>query len=155
MGGRTPGSTSQASSTPSTLPSSTPGAYGGHDHSFTLQMIMELQKSSGAIETQLKALGAQLEKIEQRHSKADEKTDLKIDKLDDSLRGVQNKISVLSKLSVILFAAAVLVGGVAWTVTQDAFKEITKTAINSALVSNMKELPVPVPPSTTSTRPSP
>lgn len=155
MAGMTPDSKGQASSTPGTLPSSTPGAYGGHDHSFTLQMIMELQRSSGAIETQLKALGAQLEKIEQRHSKADEKTDLKIDKLDDSLRGVQNKISVLSKLAVILFAAAVLVGGVAWTVTQDAFKDITKTAINSALASNIKELPAPAPLPATSTRPSP
>lgn len=106
---------------------------------------MELQKSSGAIETQLKALREQLNKIEDRHSKADEKTDSKIDKLDDSLRGVQNKISVLSKVSVILFAAAVMVGGVAWTVTQDAFKDITKSAINSALASTIKTSP-PLPP---------
>ncbi|WP_160055755.1 hypothetical protein [Pseudomonas sp. R84] len=141
MGGRTPGSDGQPGITPGTLPSSPPSTFSSHDHSFTLQMIMELQKSSGAIETQLKALRDQLNKIEDRHSKADEKTDSKIDKLDDSLRGVQNKISVLSKVAVILFAIAVMVGGVAWTVTQDAFKDITKTAINSALASSVKTSP--------------
>ncbi|WP_198919739.1 hypothetical protein ACCM60_03940 [Pseudomonas chlororaphis subsp. aureofaciens] len=141
MGGRTPGSGSQSASTPESLPSSQPTNFSSHDHSFTLQMIMELQKSSGAIETQLKALRDQLNKIEDRHSKADEKTDSKIDKLDDSLRGVQNKISVLSKVAVILFAAAVMVGGVAWTVTQDAFKDITKSAINSALAGSVKASP--------------
>ncbi|MBA1222617.1 hypothetical protein G7017_17235 [Pseudomonas fulva] len=94
---------------------------------------MELQKSSGSIETQIKTLCEHLTKIEDRHEKMMDKFESKIDGLDGSVRSVRTGIKVLAQVSTVLFSLALLAGGVLWTLSQDAVKDIAKTAINSTI----------------------
>lgn len=136
MGGRNPSTSSmQPGSTPQALPSGNPTSLSGIDHSFTLQTIMELQKSCGALSAQLTALSGQIDRMERNASDGANRFDDKLDGLADSIRTVENKIQIVSKVGGILFGVFIVVAGVAWTVTQDAFKDIAKTAINSTIAS--------------------
>ncbi|MNM71063.1 hypothetical protein D3C81_827160 [compost metagenome] len=133
MGGINPGGTQ--SSTPSSLPTGTPQQFGMPDHSFTLQAIMELQKSCGALTAKLDSLSGQIDRMEQTIKSDANRFDDKLDDVDQSVRDVETRIKIGTKVAYILFAMLVAVVGVGWTLTQDAFKDVTKTAINSALLS--------------------
>lgn len=152
MAGRNPPQSSQVNSTPATLPSGNPGGYaGGVDHSFTLQAIMELQKSCGVLTAQISAMSGQLDRLEKSGTDSINKFDDKIDDLKTSVRSVESKLTIVSKVGAILFVLGVAAAGVIWTVTQDAFKDIAKTAINSTIASNSKP---GIPPSAVTQLPS-
>jgi hypothetical protein len=180
-------------STPETLPAGNPGGFGAVDHSFTLQAVMDLQRSTGAISAQLIALVEQAEKAEKRyadlaekaerrhaelaekaekrhaelaekaekrhseqagrsdsrHGELQDRIDIKLDGLGESVRCVENKISVATKVTYVLFAIAVVVIGVIWTATQDMVKEIVKSGVSSTISSSAKSEPKDSPSSTT------
>lgn len=148
MGARTPPVSSQVTSPPQTLPAGNPSSYsGGMDHSFTLQAIMELQKNCGALTAQISSLSGQIDRMEKSGTDSANKFDDKIDDLTTSVRGVESKLTIVSKVGGILFLLGVAAAGVIWTVTQDAFKDIAKTAINSTIVNTSKPTDIPISPS--------
>lgn len=99
---------------------------------------MELQKSCGALTAQINSLSGQIDRMEKNGTDNTNKFDDKIDGLATSIRGVESKLTIVSKVGGILFLLGVAAAGIVWTVTQDAFKDIAKTAINSTIVSNAK-----------------
>jgi hypothetical protein len=106
---------------PAQEPLSEPVPYTAHqDHSFTLQAIMELQKSSGKVEAALLA-----------NTSAIEKLDAKIDRVEEKLSGVTHKIYAASVVVALLIAVGAFVVNKAWDVAAGHLVDIAKTVITA------------------------
>lgn len=101
-------------------------------------MIMELQKNSGAMTAQLKAIADQLEKMERRQAETEGKVEGKMETLTVSIRDVETKITVVSRVGYVVTSLAIILVGVVWSASQDTVKDIAKTAINSTIASAAK-----------------
>lgn len=91
---------------------------GHHDHSFTLQAIMELQKSVGQISAEVKALAV-----------ASEKIDGKLDKIEEKVSGVTHKLYAAGVVMTILLVIGGFLINKAWDMAASHVTEIAKTAI--------------------------
>lgn len=96
---------------------------------------MELQKSCGSLTAKLESLSGQIDRMELGIKEDSNRFDDKLDGVVQSVRDVDTRIRIGTKVAYILFAILVSVVGIGWTLTQDAFKDVTKTAINSAFLS--------------------
>lgn len=83
-----------ADSTPGGEPSVTPPFSGHHDHSFTLQTVMALQKSVGELTGEIRAMNASIGRVE-----------TKLDKLEDKVSAVTHKIYAAGVVLTIAMAA--------------------------------------------------
>jgi hypothetical protein len=104
--------------TPATI-STEPAPYTGHqDHSFTLQVVMELQKSVGALEATIKANTTAIDKLDARIGRTEEKTESRLEgvegKLDARLGRVEEKLSEVTKK---IYAAGAILGILVWVVS--------------------------------------
>lgn len=82
---------------------STPTGAGFHDHSFTLQALMELQRSTGELSAAIRSTTDAIEKL-----------DAKVDRLEDKLSGVTHKIYAAGVVLAILVAVGAFVVDKAW-----------------------------------------
>ncbi|GAB1393341.1 hypothetical protein MASR1M60_15040 [Rhodocyclaceae bacterium] len=98
---------------------STPPSFSGHhDHSFTLQAIMELQKTVGQLSAEIKALAA-----------ASEKAAGKLDKIEDKVSGVTHKLYAAGVVITILLVVGGFIINKAWDMAANHITEIAKAAI--------------------------
>jgi hypothetical protein len=87
-----------------------PAPYNGHhDHSFTLQAIMELKGSVGKIEATLEA-----------NTRAIEKLDAKLDKIEEKLSGATHRIYAAGAVLTVLVGIGAFVVDKAWDVAVTA-----------------------------------
>jgi hypothetical protein len=94
-----------------------PAPYNGHhDHSFTLQAIMELKGSAGKVEATLEA-----------NTRAIEKLDAKLDKIEEKLSGVTHKIYAAGILLTALVGIGVFVVDKAWDIVTASY-DVTPAA---------------------------
>lgn len=129
----------QPSSTPGSLPAATPQSYGMVDHSFTLQTVMELQKNVGALTSQVQHLAGVIEKLEGTVSGNTEKLDQRLGGLEGDVRAVHTKVSLTGRVGLILAGLLSLAVGAAWAVSQDAIKDVAKTAIGQAISAAVQQ----------------
>lgn len=125
------GSPQQPMGTPDQLGNNagvTPQHYVSSDHSFTLQTIMELQKSNGQLTTAIDSLKEVIEK-----------QDKKLNTIDDTVTGVTKKIYAAT----VVLAILVCVGGFIVNKSWDMMvKQITSPAVTQYQVpprSNQKQ----------------
>jgi hypothetical protein len=99
-------------------PASTPDHYPIQDHSFTLQMIMELQRSVGQISESMNQTNRNLERldssIECRLDRTDEKSERRFDSLESSMSGVKTTIAVAGIILAIILTVGSFVINKAW-----------------------------------------
>ncbi|WP_430310010.1 hypothetical protein [Pseudomonas sp. PONIH3] len=93
---------------------------------------MELQKSCGQLAAKIDFLSGQIDKMEGGIKSDADRFDDRLDNVDKAVRDVDTRIKIGTKVAYILCAILVAVVSVGWTLTQDAFKDVTKTAITSA-----------------------
>lgn len=90
---------------------STPQYTGSHDHSFTLQTIMELQKNTGQLTEAINSLRSAIEKQESKIDKAETIIDNKMDKLETNicnrLEKVESSVSIVTHK---IYAATIILG---------------------------------------------
>lgn len=129
-------------STPDFLPASNPSPL-MVDHSFTLQAVMELQRNVGGLTSSIQHLTVTLERIEAASKDEKSRIDGKMEEVSSGLSSLSTKFSVATKVGLILMP--ILVGGVgiAWTVSQDAVKDIAKSAINAAILNSAQGAAAP------------
>lgn len=119
-------------STPQATPAGTPSPTerGQHGHDFTLQAVMEMQKSIGGLESSVKVLGE------------------KFDKQSDSVSDLKKKIGHVEK---VMYAAGVIlictlaIGG--WLL--NSAKDFAMTYYKASLDAQTKTVaqnPIPLPP---------
>lgn len=80
---------------------------GHHDHSFTLQMIMELKGSVGELKSSISALKESVDK-------SCERIERQVDRIDSRIEGAEGKISshgTTLKIAGVLLTVALVVGG--------------------------------------------
>lgn len=106
----TPASFGQASATPHAFPS--------HDHSFTLQTVLELQKSVGELCAEVRLTRDAVEKINGR-----------LDKIDDKVSAVTHKLYAAGVVVAILLTVGGFVLTKAWDMAANHLAELAKTAI--------------------------
>jgi hypothetical protein len=98
----TPSQNSMLEGVPSSSASTTP-SFGNHDHSFTLQAIMEMQKSIGALQASSNNVSSSVDTLSK-----------KLDKTDEKLSGVTHKIYGATAVLAILVALGGFVVNKAW-----------------------------------------
>lgn len=99
------------------------------DHSFTLQAIMEMQKTIGALSSQLEAISRQNDRIEARLDKAEAKLGGHMDKLEAKVGERMGKVEEsVSDMKRTLFAAGVVLA-IAGTVGGFAINKVVDLAI--------------------------
>jgi len=98
---------------------------GTPDHSFTLQAVMELQRSVGALTSSVNAL------IE--HQKESTK---KIDRMEDKLSGVTHKMYAAGVVLVLVLSAAGWLLNASWGLLKDVATPAIKAAIEQPSVRN-------------------
>lgn len=119
----------QNDSTPNTEASVPPGYGGNSDHSFTLQAIMEMQKSIGQLSAEIKTLSIQQDKVSGKFDKLDDKLSGKMEKIDDKLSVVTHKIYAAGVVMAILLVVGGFIINKAWDMAVSHVTEIAKTAI--------------------------
>ncbi|PJI50814.1 MAG: hypothetical protein CTR55_00515 [Pseudomonas sp.] len=141
MGGRDQGHRPSTTSTPSgQLPTGTPQGYGLPDHSFTLQTIMELQKSMGTLTGQVQHLSTLIERLESASKDSTNKHETKLEALSDAVQEVKTKISLTSKIAAIVVAGILFLIGGAWSLAQSTIADIAKSAITQAFNSGQQSV---------------
>lgn len=111
---------SNQDTTPAAPQAGTPSpVFSGHqDHSFTLQAVMEMQKSLGQLTGEITALTNSVDKL-----------DTKVSKLDEKLSGVTHKVYAAG----VVISILVLVGGFfvnkAWDMAASHLADLAKAAI--------------------------
>lgn len=112
--------TSRRQKTPDATPESPVSVptYSSPGHDFTLQAVMEMQKSVGQLTGEITALSSAVEKL-----------DTKLSKLDEKLSGVTHKVYAAG----VVISILVLVGGFfvnkAWDMAASHLADIAKAAI--------------------------
>ena len=133
MGGKRP---SLNQDIPPSLPQagSTPHVYGGHpDHSFTLQSIMEMQKSLGSLESSINTMASNM------------------DKLTDSVSDLKKKVGNVEKVMYaagVVLVCAIAIGG--WVL--NTVKEFAMTAYKANIEASIRQH-APVSPSSAPPQP--
>jgi len=115
----------QQHTVPDDVPASVPSFVGTPDHSFTLQAVMELQRSVGALTSSVNAL------IE--HQKESTK---KIDRMEDKLSGVTHKMYAAGVVLVLVLSAAGWLLNASWGLLKDVATPAIKAAIEQPSVRN-------------------
>jgi outer membrane murein-binding lipoprotein Lpp len=88
--------------TPSGAPASTP-SYGGHDHSFTLQAIMEMHKCVGNLQASTDNLTTSIQELSKR-----------VDGMNEKLSGVTHKMYAAGVVLAILVAIGGFIVSKSW-----------------------------------------
>ena len=96
---------------PPHLPDSRPPIYQNHDHSFTLQTVMEMQKSVGQLTEAVCALRSSIDKQSNR-----------MEKLEDKLSDVTHKLYAAGVILVALLAFGGFIVDKAWDLMVDQIK---------------------------------
>lgn len=104
--------------TPGAEPSVTPPFSGSHDHSFTLQAIMELQKSNGQVSADIKTLTASIDKLSG-----------KVEKIEDKVSAVTHKLYAAGVVLAILLVVGGWIINKAWDMAAGHISDIAKAAI--------------------------
>lgn len=133
MATKTP-SKARESTPPETVASSTPPAYSGHhDHSFTLQAVMEMQKSIGSLESTVATLVS------------------KLDANKASMDELKKKVGTVEKViyaSGVVLILALSLGG--WML--NTAKDFAMTYYKASLESQIKSGATQTPPAAPSTK---
>ena len=111
MGQGTYNTLSEMQAPPEASTKTTPQAYAGADHSFTLQTIMELQKSTGQLTEAVNSL-----KI------AIEKQDLKLDKVGASVVSINNKVYAAGVVLAIFLVVSGFIVNKSWDLVVEQVK---------------------------------
>ena len=125
---------------PGALPTTSPSFGGGVDHSFTLQTIIELQRSVSTLSAKIDAMAEQQKDAHDRIEKAGErasdrsetahaKAGERVGKLEDKLSGVTHKIYAATAVLTVL----VMIGGWMLNSTWSLVSAIATPAIQRAL----------------------
>jgi hypothetical protein len=93
-------------------PASTPANYSHQDHSVTLQMLMELQKSTGQIAESI----AQLDK---RVERSEDKSEARFNSLESAMSDVKLKIGIAVAVLAIVMAVSGFFINKAWDAIAD------------------------------------
>ena len=122
-------------STPEIVPAAAvgtePAPYSGHhDHSFTLQAVMELQKSVGSLDAALRANTAAIEKLDARMDRMADRMDARIGNVEYKLSGITKKIYAATVILAILVAVGAFVVDKAWDMAATHLVEISKAAVS-------------------------
>ena len=88
-------------------PTTTPDNYSTHDHSFTLQLIMELQRSVGQLAESVNQTHRQLERFE-------DKADRRFDGIESAMSGVKITIAAAGVVLAIVIAISGFFVDKAW-----------------------------------------
>lgn len=110
---------------PQSLPQSVPGYGAGGDHSFTLQAIMELQRSAGEITQALRSL-----------EKTVGKFDTRLDGAEAKLSGVTHKIYAAGAVLTILVGVGAFIVDKAWDVMVKGITEQSQASNSSTAPKN-------------------
>lgn len=90
------------------------GQYVGGDHSFTLQAIMELQRSTGELRSSVQSLKESIEKLDSNIERSLQRVDSRMDRFDEKVSGVTHKIYAAGVVLLILLAVGGFIVNKAW-----------------------------------------
>lgn len=90
------------------------GQHIGGDHSFTLQAIMELQRSTGELRSSVQSLKESIEKLDANIERSQQRMEGRIDRFDEKISGVTHKIYAAGVVLVILLAVGGFIVNKAW-----------------------------------------
>lgn len=102
-------------------PASTPQSYPVHEHSFTLQTVLELQKSVGELCSEVRLTREAVEKLDSR-----------LDKIEERVSAVTHKLYAASVVMAILVAIGAFVMNKAWDAAAEHLAEVAKAAVRSS-----------------------
>lgn len=101
-------------------PMTTPPA-SGMDHSFSLQMLMEIQRAIGTLSSEVSGLHAEAEKASQ-----------KLDRLEEKISGVTHKIFAASAVVVVLLGIGGFLLNKAWDMAAGHLANLARTALTES-----------------------
>ncbi len=101
-------------------PASTPQSYPVHEHSFTLQTVLELQKSVGELCSEVRLTREAIDKLDSR-----------LDKIEERVSSVTHKLYAASVVVAILVAVGAFVINKAWDAAAEHLADVAKAAVRS------------------------
>lgn len=114
--GRKPASSEDQNTVPDAPMTAPP--MGGMDHSFSLQILMEIQRSLGSLSSDVTALRADIDRSAQ-----------KLDRLEEKISGITHKMYGASVVIVIVLAVGGFLINKVWDMAATHLADIAKAAI--------------------------